>query len=300
MRKVKWCFLAEKVIYGSALLFLMFLSITSLIYSSDGYEISKNNGWRVLQDIGRAVLFFGIVWILSCLWQKVPKLWRIVILIFFLLIAVVFSAWWIVNSANLPQSDAKSIYDIACRAKNHDLLPIAPVGSYLSLWPFQSGLVLFFETILRLIPGADEMTIQCIYLPFMALSLIAGYMVVRNIFTSSRTRFFWCMLMLLCVPYYLYVNNMYGEVPSIALTFFSLWMFLEYSKKSSRHYLLLLGGGSACSGGGNQEEHSYFCDCGRSCVGGAVIGKTSCSLSWNHFCHAALDSGGNHYAKEIL
>lgn len=146
------------------------------------------------------------------------------------LLVMGFCAWWIVNSANMPQSDAKSIYDIAYRAANHDLLPIAPTGSYMSLWPFQSGLVLFMEIIFRLIPSADEMTVQWIYLPLMALSLISAYMVVRRMFSTVRTRVIWCIFMSICFPYYFHINNMYGEIPSIAMAFFTLWMLLDYLK----------------------------------------------------------------------
>ncbi|MCM1188446.1 MAG: hypothetical protein NC541_04005 [bacterium] len=296
----KCCILAKKVIYGSALAFLLFLSVTSFIYSSDGYEIRKNNVEKVLQDLAGVVLLLGIVWILSCLWEKMSKVFRIIVISVFFLTAMFFSAWWIVNSANLPQSDAKAIYDIAYRAKNHDLLAIAPTGSYMSLWPFQSGLVLFFETIFRLLPGADEMTVQWVYLPFMALSLIAGYMVVRKMFISSRTRFFWCVLMLLCIPYYLYVNNMYGEVPSTALMLFALWMFLEYSKKPSRYYTLLLGGGRTGGSSGAQEKYSYFCDCGYSCMGGIIGGKTSYPVSCDYVGDDAFGRSRDHYTAKVL
>ncbi|MCM1063007.1 MAG: hypothetical protein NC420_00815 [Eubacterium sp.] len=166
-----------------------------------------------------------------------------ILLVFFAI--MLFSGWWIVNSFSLPQSDALAVYNIACRARDHDLLPIAPTGSYMSLWPFQSGLVLFMEVILRVIPGANEMVIQCLYMPFMALSLISGYMVMKRSFLSVRTRIFWCLLMLFCFPYFFYINNMYGEIPSIALSLFVMWMLLEYSVKPSWLKLLSAGLGMA-------------------------------------------------------
>lgn len=62
-----------------------------------------------------------------------------------------------------------------------------------------------------------------------------------------RTRLFWCLLMLFCFPYYFHINNMYGEIPSIALSLFSLWMLLEYSAKPSWYKLLSAGLGIAAA-----------------------------------------------------
>lgn len=243
--RVMW---AKKVIYGFAIVFLLFLSINSFIYSSDGYELTVNTAGRIIMEILCAVWVFGICWLLSYCLERCPKICSLAGGIFLFLAVIFFSAWWIRNSANLPQSDARSVYDIAYRAMNHDLLPIAPVGSYMSLWPFQSGLVMFMEMILRLVPNADEMTIQWAYMPFLALSLISGYMVVRRMSVSKRTRIFWCILMGLCLPYYFYINNMYGEIPSIAGILFCLWMLMEYFRKPAWIKLAL----AFCGVGGAQ------------------------------------------------
>lgn len=208
---------AKITIYGYALLFLLFLCSQSFLYSSDGYGLERNGIGQFMRDLAGCLFFFGVCSLLVYMGEMLPKKGYVAGLILAFLTAMLFSAWWIGNAANLPQSDAKAIYDIAYRAKNHDLLPVAPTGSYLSLWPFQSGLVLFFEVIIRLVPDANEMTIQWCYLPFMALSLVSGYMIVKKIFPSARTRVSWCLLMLFCFPYYFHVNNMYGEIPSTSL-----------------------------------------------------------------------------------
>lgn len=245
--KAKWLVCAKIVIYVSALFLLLFLSINSFLYSSDGYELHRSGGWRFVQDLLGCVLFLGFCFLLIYIGEKIStKICALWMMLLFLSV-MIFCAWWIANSVNLPQSDAKSVYDIAYRAKNHDLLPVAPTGSYMSLWPFQSGLVLFFEMILRLIPNAGEMTIQWFYLPFMALSLISGYMVVKKSFSSVRTSLLWCILMSLCFPYFFHINNMYGEIPSIALSLFTLWMLLEYSAKPSWLKLLSAGLGLAAA-----------------------------------------------------
>lgn len=127
---------------------------------------------------------------------------------------------------SLPSGDGKCVYEIAVRIINHDLTPIAPAGSYMSLWPFQSGLLLYMETILRLIPKVSVM--QWINLFFVAITEISGYFFVKRCFNSVRTANFWCLLMGTCFPYFFYVNFVYGDVPSVGFLFFSAWMFAEY------------------------------------------------------------------------
>lgn len=235
----RWTIQAGKVIYGFAIIFLLFLIMVSLRYSSDGYEVSASTPQQfALLLTGGIVLSAGLCVVSHCL-EKTPKICCVVTEFGIFAAVMFFSAWWIANSANLPQGDAKSIYDIAYRAMNHDLLPIAPTGSYMSLWPFQAGLVLFVETIFRLVPNADEMSVQWMYVPFMALSLLSGYMIVKKLFASVRIRVIWCVLMGLCFPYYLYINNMYGEVPSIALLFFALWMMMGYLENPAWHKMVL-------------------------------------------------------------
>ena len=234
----------KKVIYGFSILFLLFLSITSLFYSSDGYVVAANAKLVWVTVLGGFIFWF-LLGMLAYFVEKVPNVYSMVIGIILLLLPICFCSWWIINSANLPSSDAKSIYDIAVRAKNHDLLPMAPTGSYMSLWPFQAGFVMFEETILRLLPAADEMTIQWANVFFVFLSLISLYMLVRRLFLTKRTRYMWCILMVFCFPFYFYVNNMYSDIPSFALSMFGVWMISEFLDKPFWIKILLAGMGIA-------------------------------------------------------
>ncbi|MDE7224874.1 MAG: glycosyltransferase family 39 protein [Acetatifactor sp.] len=240
----KLTILAKKVIYGFALLFLVFLCVTTVVFRSDGYEVSVNS-WDVTIRIAIAIGISFLLYFVSCLIERCPIAVQYGMLLALFAGVMYFCWWWIINSASLPQSDAISIYDIARRARDHDLLPIAPRASYMSLWPFQAGLVMFVEIILRLVPDAEEMTLQLMYLPFMALSLVSAYMLVRRLFPHRRTRIYWCILMAFCLPYYFYVNNMYGEIPSMALMFFSLWMISCFLNTPSWWSCLLAGLGMA-------------------------------------------------------
>lgn len=246
--KIRWGEIAGKIVYCVAVVFLVFLSAGSLLFASDGYEISFS-GFKLLYEVPLGLLLVLLLRIAADFLSnpKRKKVCWIVEVILFIGV-MIFCGWWIQNSQNLPQSDAKSVYDIAWRAREHDLLPIAPTGSYMSLWPHQAGFVLFIEIVLRLFPAADEYTVQWITMLFVALSLISGRELVRELFQDRKIRIFWSLLMTLFLPYYLYVNNMYSDVPGIALMLFHLWMLtlsVKHTKKIPFIIFMVLTAGSA-------------------------------------------------------
>lgn len=63
--------LAKKVIYGFALVFLLFLCVTTVIYRSDGYEVSVNS-WVVVIRIGIAIGGLFLLHFIACLIEKCP------------------------------------------------------------------------------------------------------------------------------------------------------------------------------------------------------------------------------------
>ena len=174
--------LSKVVVYGFALIILLFLSVAAWICAGNDAKsyMSFSDLAGTLFVMLLATVVIGVV---AKGLEKCSRLGNIIlfIVIFFSVIAGCF--WWITNSDALPGSDAKSVFDIAVRAMNHDLRPIAPTGSYMSLCPYQSGLVLYDELILRFFPGeADYLSVQWCNLLLVALSLVSGFFIVRRCF----------------------------------------------------------------------------------------------------------------------
>lgn len=221
---------AKTVIFGFGIPILLFLSVTAWI--CDGNQTAHYQGAEELflsiLILMLAVLVTGLA---AELINRFPKTGNHILFGLVFVLVMAGCIWWIVNADSMPDGDSKSVYDIAVRAMNHDLLPVAPTGSYLSLWPYQSGLILYYEVILRMIPGADYLTIQYFNLLFVALTLISAYVLVRKWFASERVTACFSILMGFCLPFYFYVNFLYGEVPGLGLLFFASWMLTEYLEK---------------------------------------------------------------------
>ncbi len=238
--------IAKSLVYIIALLILTFVSVISVFYYTDIVKdptaFSFSTAQILKNPLGPFLLMSFILILAYILCRGIQKTGSIGSHILFgalFFIVMGGCAWWIVNSQSSPDSDSKAVYDIAVRAVNHDLLPIAPTGSYMSLWPFQSGLLLFFEAILRFFPGgADYVTIQWMNCLSVGLALVSGYFLVRKWFPEKGSAPFWCLLMLFCLPYYLLVNYVYGDIPGLGLLIFSTWMFTEFIQKDKNICLL--------------------------------------------------------------
>lgn len=224
--------------YGISIIISLFLVFSSLLYVID----IENMGIKKDSPLISILAALGLLLIMEIIFKcgsVNTRLFNKVLLGIVLVYSIAVSLFWIFNSQSLPSGDQKSIYDIAVRAVGGDLLPVAPTGSYLSLWPFQSGLVLIYETILRLIPNADHVTIQLSNLVFIPMLILSGYQLIRKWTYRERAVSYFLILIMLCFPYYLYSNLMYGEIPSLGLIFFSAWMLTEHKHSGKMRFALL-------------------------------------------------------------
>ena len=101
--------------------------------------------------------------------------------------------WWIANARSLAASDAASLHQMALSIiRDGDYSMIAPKGSYLSLWPFQTGLLLYYEGILRIVPDFNVVPMQILNWVYLGIGLLSGYFLVRKWFDDERvTACFW-------------------------------------------------------------------------------------------------------------
>lgn len=230
------------IVHGIAFLIALFLMITSFLFviNVNNRAVVYDNPLICLIAVGVYVLIAELIY--RCISKKATLVNHILLAVV-ALYSLFIGYYWIMNAKSLPSGDPQSIFDIALRASQKDLLPMAPTGSYMSLWPFQSGIVFLYEFILRFIPNADYLTIQICNLPYVLMMILSGYFLVRRCFKSERAVTYWLLLVPLFTPYYIFINYMYGEIPSTGLLFFAAWMLTEYFSKKKIGYVILGAGG---------------------------------------------------------
>ena len=229
---------SEGVIYICILLIALFTTITSYLYRVNIDDMSIYSD-KPLMLMGICVIAVFLVGLLSS--KRREDSWRAAknsFLIVFL-IDMLFCIWWIYNAQSTPTNDSRSLYEIAQQIISGDFTAVAPQNSYLSLWPFQSGLLLYMEAVLRFIPIHGVLSLSGINLVCIGLGIFSLYKIVCLWTNNAKTVFFWNFLILFCTPYLFYVNFLYNEITSMACLFFSVWMMTEYWKSEKKRYLVL-------------------------------------------------------------
>lgn len=240
-KKIPFYKSAKVIIFTFASLIALFITITSYVYYID----IKDMSWCHDNPLLLLIVFLSaclLINVLSCfvVHSKNPRQCNHILFSVIFLLIMIAGVWWIANAQSLAQNDALSLYEIAMRIiKDQDYSMITPQNSYLSLWPFQSGLLLYYELILRIIPNYNVVPMECLNWCYLGLGLISFYFLMRKWFPEERVITCWSILLLLCWPWFFYVNFAYGEMPSICLMVFSTWMLTNYLEHHKWQYFIL-------------------------------------------------------------
>ena len=239
--KIPFIQIAKFIVYTFSFTIALFITITSYIY----YINIKDMSW--CQDNPLLLL---IIFLLACLVtkgisflvirSKNPKKSNHILFSIVFICIMGATVWWIANARSLAQSDPQALHDMAIRIiKNQDYSMITPNGSYLSLWPFQSGILLYYELILRIISDYNVVPMQILNWGYLGIGLVSGYFLMRKWFAKEQIITCYSLLLLFCWPWFFYVNFAYGEMPSICLTAFTTWMLTNYMERNKHSYLIL-------------------------------------------------------------
>ncbi len=212
-----------------------FLTVISYIYYIEKKDMSWHidNWWLMLIVTAVALVLINLLarWIST---RHNPTKANHILFATVLSLIMAAGVWWIANARSLASADAASLHQMALSIiRDKDYSMIAPKGSYLSLWPFQTGLLLYYEGILRIVPGFNVVPMQILNWCYLGLGLVSAYFLVRKWFADEKVTACFSVLALFCWPWYFYVNFAYGEIPSISAMLFATWMltlFLEQKK----------------------------------------------------------------------
>ncbi|MCR4793490.1 MAG: hypothetical protein K5871_12160 [Lachnospiraceae bacterium] len=117
-------------------------------------------------------------------------------------------------------------------------------GGYIGIYPQQKGLVFFYLILHGLFGEKLYTAMQYIHLLYPQMILHAGYHALKEEKISAFGRSIYCILILTCLPLYLYIPYMYGDLGSIAFSFcFALFLirFLNSGKKLDLALMSLFG-----------------------------------------------------------
>lgn len=159
---------------------------------------------------------------------------------------VLIGAILIVFGKTVPAADALSVYSIAESLAHGDTSVIHPTDSYLSYYPQQVGLTLFFEILMRLcgfLPSGIRIYhfIKCLYVLLACVIILFQKKTVRLLWESETAERIYLLFIGLDLPFLMYTSFVYGEIPSftaVTLGFYFLAKLWKGEKVAGRQEIL--------------------------------------------------------------
>ena len=221
----------------------LFLFVTSSAYkfdslSSDNYSY-QNPAFLLAIPLFIIVAFvFGKV--LHLVKKKIPFFdWIIVGLL--TIIWSVISYKFVVGARELPSSDASACYILANQFLASDFKAVVPKDSYLSLWPFQSGLIFILEKTMRIFNTTDVLFFQKINVLYGALGMVSGFGILRELSKRDETLATGILLIFSDVVLPIECPFIYGNIPCFNLIVFATWMFIRMYKCNRKRTATISG-----------------------------------------------------------
>lgn len=222
-------------IFSLLLLSFFFLgAFLSTCYSLD-MESQKvlfrwDNPFFNLLGMGAFLLVFGAV--LHLFKKAEIRILTALVLIWYLFIGAVL----IVFSKTVPAADALSVYSIAEALARGDTSVIHPIDSYLSYYPQQVGLTLFFEILIRLcnmlpvdVPAYHW--IKCLYVLLACIIILFQKKTVHLLWESEKADRIYLLLAGMNLPFLMYTSFVYGEIPSFTAVTLGFYFLAKLWKK---------------------------------------------------------------------
>ena len=227
--------------------FLYALASGMLLWLS-GAALIKGNAWRTAGDgflmtllrIGVLILAVACsLWVgnfFDKLTDKHPKAEDA------LLIALCLgfwgaNLWWVLIVPYVPDGDQAVIWYNAVLNIQGDFSMFGK-GGQMFVYPQQQGLSFLYELLFRITGSTSYQLIGYVNATLAPVTLLFGYRCVKLCFDKSAALRF-LPLMLLCLPYTIYAPFVYGDIPSIALTFILFWAVLKAMQTSKKRYYVL-------------------------------------------------------------
>ena len=209
--------------------------------AATSYNVKTNMVFHILAGLG----FFAVgIFVDLCskkLSEKI-KMWLCVVIQCVSVGMIMIVGITFVSQTKIaPPSDSHACYLLANSFMNGDYSAVVPKDSYLTLWPYQTGLIFILEKTMKLLNTTDYVVFMRINVIFVALIVVSGYQIIRRYTKSVGACLGYSALMCTYFPLIFYTYWIYGNIPATALMVFSTWMFLMLTK-SNEKWQTIVGG----------------------------------------------------------
>lgn len=148
----------------------------------------------------------------------------------------VISAAWVSNCHVASTGDGASLCSVALRMTTGNYIDMKEPG-YMTIFPHQFGLLSVIHVLFALFGAGNYQAFQHINAICMPILFYSGYKFLQLICRNLEVVIYYILFFLGCVPLFLYVPFVYGEIISITFTMVLMWQTVRYCKTGKKSCL---------------------------------------------------------------
>lgn len=231
---------SRTVLYALAALMLLWLCANAFVVSGkqwyQGISSLELMGIRVAVVLAVFAVFFYAGGFLDRILDKYAKAeWALlgVCSVLFWTICL----WWVSLVPYAMEGDQAIVWYNSVLALQKDFTMYG-YGGQMFIYPQQQGLSFLYEILFRITGSTSPRMIGYVNASLAPVTLIFGYQCVK-ICGNRMAAVRFLPFMMLCLPYIIYSPYVYGDIPSVSLSFVLLWAVFKAVETKKRGYCVL-------------------------------------------------------------
>lgn len=112
-------------------------------------------------------------------------------------------------------------------------------NGYIGLYPQQKNFAFLYEILFSVFGDFCYDVAAEIHVCYCIITLVCGYFALKNWGQKVLVRILYCMLMVCCLPFLLYIPYIYGDLPSVCFCMVLFWAVSAYEKEYRIRYLVV-------------------------------------------------------------
>lgn len=120
-------------------------------------------------------------------------------------------------------------------------------GGYIGLYQQQKGFMFLYEILFSIFGAFCYDVAKQFHVIFMVLTLLSGYGFIKLHSEKAFYRILFCIIMLFCVPFIIFLPYIYGDIPSICFCMVLFWALSAYEKRLQKRYVAIAAVAAALS-----------------------------------------------------
>lgn len=151
---------------------------------------------------------------------------------------IVLGIGWIILSNAYPMADQSVVKGIARQFIQGDYTRLNK-GEYLCMYPYQLGIVFFFEILFRFTGTTDYHVIMVMNALLVGVCVQLIYCILKKITQSKKVHNFYWIMVFGCFPFIFYSFFVYGTVLGLTFSLAGIYNFLQFRDREKPKYFIL-------------------------------------------------------------